>query len=164
MSGKRIETICEWCGEKFTASASAGRIYCSHACAVAGRSAPSRRRGQRRLPLTEEEEWCKLLAQAAKAADTKEPEIVARLVCGSMNMNNGLEGLTSVIRYGLRQDPYDGNIYVFRDSTGTMLKYLQWDGLSFSLSTRRAQSGSYRGRLERAARWWTSAFGNGSTC
>ena len=143
MSGKRANIICAWCGEEFTAPASAGRIYCCHACAVAGRSAPGRRKGQRRLPLTDAEEWRKQLTQAAKKAQEREQETVARLVCGSMNMNNGLEGLVSVIRYGLQQNPYDGNIYVFRDGTGTMLKYLQWDGTSFSQGKRRAQSGSY---------------------
>jgi transposase len=143
MSGKRIDTICAWCGEEFTAPACEGRIYCCHPCAVAGRSAPGRRTGKRRLPLTDAEEWCKLLAQTAKAAGMKERETVTRLVCGSMNMNNGLDGLVSVIRYGLQQDPYDGNIYAFRDGSGTMLKYLQWDGTSFCLSKRRAQSGSY---------------------
>jgi len=143
MAGKRINVSCAWCGGKFAATVSAGRQYCSHTCAVAGRSAPGRRTGRRRLPLTDAEEWCKLLTQAAKAAEVKECEYVARLVCGSMSMYVGLDGLVSTIRYGLRQNPYDGNIYAFRDASGSMLKYLQWDGTSFSLSKRRAQSGCY---------------------
>lgn len=34
--------------------------------------------------------------------------------------------------------PIDGSVYVFRDGTGTMLKYLEWDGQSFLQGKRRA--------------------------
>jgi transposase len=143
MAGKNVEVICAWCGEEFTAKASAGRIYCSQACAVAGRNAPSRRTGRRKLPITEAEEWHSQLTAAVKAEPIVKKESVARLVCGIMNMNNGIDGLTSVIRYGLVQDPYDGNIYAFRDWRGGTLKYIQWDGTAFILSVRKAQSGLY---------------------
>lgn len=56
---------------------------------------------------------------------------------------NGLDGLTSIIRYQLRCNPYDGSIYVFRDCTGSMLKYIEWDGQGFLQGKRRAQSGTY---------------------
>ena len=66
-----------------------------------------------------------------------------RLVCGVTSMYNGLDGLTSIIRYQLRCNPYDGSIYVFRDCTGSMLKYIEWDGQGFLQGKRRAQSGTY---------------------
>jgi hypothetical protein len=129
------------CSVTLPAKASENRIYCSHPCAVAGRTAPGRRRGQRRIPVTDAQEWRSLLTQAAKAAERKDLEIVARLVCGPTNMYNGADGLVSIIRYSLRQNPYDGNIYAFRDGSGS--KYPQRDGSGFSLSTRRARSGAY---------------------
>lgn len=55
----------------------------------------------------------------------------------------GLDGLTAIVRYQLRCNPYDGSIYVFRDTPGSMLKYIQWDGQSFLQGKRRAQSGTY---------------------
>ena len=35
------------------------------------------------------------------------------------------------------------SVYVFRDSVGSMLKYIEWDGQSFLQGKRRAQSGTY---------------------
>ena len=65
------------------------------------------------------------------------------LVCGETSMYTGLDGLLGIIRYQLNRSPYDGNLYVFRDLSGSMIKYLEWDGAGFCLSKRRAQSGSY---------------------
>ena len=58
-------------------------------------------------------------------------------------MYTGLDGLLAIIRYHLKRDPYDGSVYVFRDGSGTMLKYIEWDGMEFQQGKRRAQSGSY---------------------
>ena len=58
-------------------------------------------------------------------------------------MYTGLDGLTAIVRYHLKLDPYDGSVYVFRDKAGSMLKYIEWDGQGFLQGKRRAQSGSY---------------------
>lgn len=58
-------------------------------------------------------------------------------------MYTGLDGLAAIVRYHLKHDPCDGSVYVFRDSTGSMLKYIEWDGQSFVQGKRRAQSGTY---------------------
>ncbi len=58
-------------------------------------------------------------------------------------MNTGLDGLIAIVRYHLKLDPYDGSVYVFRDGTGSALRYIEWDGQSFRESKRRAQSGRY---------------------
>ena len=58
-------------------------------------------------------------------------------------MYAGIDSLSAIIRYRLRVNPYDGSIYVFRDQSGTMLKYLHWDGQGFCQGKRRAQSGTY---------------------
>ena len=65
------------------------------------------------------------------------------LVCGITSMYTGLDGLATIVRCHLKHDPCDGSVYVFRDSTGTMLKYIEWDGRRFVRGKRRAQSGSY---------------------
>ena len=58
-------------------------------------------------------------------------------------MYTGLDGLIAIVRYHLKPDPYDGSVYVVRDGTGSMLKYIEWDRQSFLQGKRRAQSGSY---------------------
>ena len=58
-------------------------------------------------------------------------------------MYTGLDGLIAIIRYHLKLNPYDGSVYVFRDTPGTMLKYIEWDGQGFLQGKRRAQSGTY---------------------
>ncbi|WP_300758863.1 IS66 family insertion sequence element accessory protein TnpB [uncultured Oscillibacter sp.] len=59
-------------------------------------------------------------------------------------MYTGLDGLLGIIRYQLNHSPYDGNLYVFRDLSGTMIKYLEWDGAGFCLSKRRGRKSSAR--------------------
>ena len=58
-------------------------------------------------------------------------------------MYTGLDGLAAIVRYHLKHDPCDGSVYVFRDGTGSMLKYIEWDGQSFVQGKRRAQYGTY---------------------
>ena len=53
-------------------------------------------------------------------------------------MYTGLDGLVAIVRCHLKHGPCDGSVYVFRDSTGTMLKYIEWDGRSFVRGKRRA--------------------------
>ena len=83
------------------------------------------------------------LTQAARASKSGVRGKRVRLVCGTTSMYTGLDGLTAIIRYHLRCNPYDGSVYVFRDGTGSMLKYIEWDGQSFQQGKRRAQSGTY---------------------
>lgn len=109
MDQTHVEETCEWCGKKFTDTSGQGRRYCSRSCATAAWSSGAGKRGK----------W-------------------VRLVCGTTSMYMGLDGLLAIIRYHLKFDPIDGSVYVFRNSTGTMLKYLEWDGQSFLQGKRRA--------------------------
>ena len=145
MDQSHVEETCEWCGEKFTDTSGQGRRYCSRSCATAARStAKGGRRGRRRLGTEEEPElWREKLTEAARASRAGKRGKRVRLVCGTTSMYTGLDGLLAIIRYHLKLDPYDGSVYVFRDSAGSMLKYIEWDGQSFLQGKRRAQSGTY---------------------
>lgn len=145
MDQTHVEETCGWCGEKFTDTSGQGRRYCSRSCATAARFTPQKqRKGRRRLRTEEEaEQWRQNLKEAAKAGGTGKRGKRVRLVCGTTSMYTGLDGLTAIIRYHLKHDPYDGSIYVFRDRTSTMLKYIEWDGMSFLQGKRRTQSGTY---------------------
>jgi hypothetical protein len=116
-------------GEEFSDVASARRKYCSLSCTAAARYKPSRPvKARRRVFYRNPEEW-------------REQRVW--LVCGVASMYTGLDGLLGIIRYQLNRNPFDGDIYVFCDGGGTMLKYLEWEGAGFCLGKRRAQSGSY---------------------
>ena len=118
---------------------------------IAAGTAPMRQRlrpknfqkGRRRLRNTEPESWTEHIKQAAREAELDRDSKRVRLVCGETSMYAGIDSLSAIIRYRLRFNPYDGSIYVFRDQSGTMLKYLHWDGQSFCQGKRRAQSGTY---------------------
>ena len=138
------QQICAWCGEEFSVYAGEERQYCCRNCASAAQTAPKNfRRGIRRIQHTEPESWTEHIRQAAREAELDRDSKRVRLVCGETSMYAGIDSLTAIIRYRLRFNPYDGSIYVFRDQSGTMLKYLHWDGQSFCQGKRRAQSGTY---------------------
>ena len=120
------------------------RQYCCRNCANAAQTAPKNfRRGIRRIRNTEPESWAEHIKKAAREAELDRDSKCVRLVCGKTSMYAGIDSLSAIIRYRLRVNPYDGSIYVFRDQSGTMLKYLHWDGQSFCQGKRRAQSGTY---------------------
>lgn len=114
-----------------------------NASIAAGTAPKNFRRGIRRIQHTEPESWTEHIKQAAREAELDRDSKRVRLVCGETSMYAGIDSLSAIIRYRLRFNPYDGSIYVFRDQSGTMLKYLHWDGQSFCQGKRRAQSGTY---------------------
>ena len=138
------EGVCQWCGEAIPMTTGQERKYCSRECAAAGRyGLRGARKGRNRIGEAEAELWHQKLRQAAEHMGSGKRGKRVRLVCGVTSMYNGLDGLTSIIRYQLRCNPYDGSIYVFRDCTGSMLKFIEWDGQGFLQGKRRAQSGTY---------------------
>ena len=134
---------CVHCRKEFTSERWHGGEYCSRECAAAARHDPCHKRGMRRIRYTSPEEWREQLHEASRKSPLPRRGKRVWLVCGETSMYTGLDGLLGIIRYRLNRSPYDGNLYVFRDFSGTMIKYLEWDGAGFCLSKRRVQSGSY---------------------
>ena len=134
---------CVLCGKEFTSDRWHGGEYCGRECAAAARHDPGHKRGMRRIQYTGPEEWKEQLHEASRRSPPPKRGKRVWLVCGVTSMYLGLDGLLGIIRYQLNHSPYDGSLYVFRDFSGTMIKYLEWDGAGFCLSKRRAQSGSY---------------------
>jgi len=144
MDDTHIEGECQWCGRPISTTEGTERRYCSRECAAAGRySLRGFRKGSRRISAADTAEWQAKLTQAARAGGSGRRGKRVRLVCGATSMYTGLDGLIAIIRYHLRCDPYDGSVYVFRDSAGGKLKYIEWDGQSFLQSKRQTQSGTY---------------------
>lgn len=126
MDQSHVEGRYEWCGETFTDTSGQGQRYCSRWCAVSGRfSQQGARRGRRRLSADRPEEWKEQLVQEVRASRSRKRGKRMWLVCGTTSMYTGLDGLMVIVRYHLKLDPCDGSVYVFRDGTGSMLKYIE---------------------------------------
>jgi transposase len=62
------------------------------------------------------------------------------------DFRRGIDGLARVCKEVLRQDPFTGWVFVFRNRPATALKVLVFDGQGFWLCHKRLSSGKFR--------WW----------
>jgi len=65
------------------------------------------------------------------------------------DFRKGIDGLARVCKEVLRQDPFGGWVFVFRNRPATALKVLVYDGQGFWLCHKRLSSGRFR--------WWPTA-------
>ena len=62
------------------------------------------------------------------------------------DFRKGIDGLARVCKEVLKQDPFGGWVFVFRNRPATALKVLVYDGQGFWLCHKRLSSGRFR--------WW----------
>src|ERR1051326_8401138 len=62
------------------------------------------------------------------------------------DFRNGIDGLAAICRNRLKEEPFDGGVFCFRNRRGTAIKILAFDGLGYFLILRRFS----KGRLK----WW----------
>ena len=60
-----------------------------------------------------------------------------------IDMRNGFDGLSGIVRNTLRKDPVSGDIFIFLNKTRTHIKLLYWDGDGFVLYYKRLERGRY---------------------
>jgi transposase len=65
------------------------------------------------------------------------------------DFRRGIDGLASVCKQTLREDPFSGCVFVFRNRRATALKVLVYDGQGFWLCHKRLSSGRFR--------WWPTS-------
>ena len=70
------------------------------------------------------------------------------------DFRRGIDGLARLCRERLRQDPFLGTVFVFRNRRGTALKLLTYDGQGFWLCQKRLSRGQFP--------WWPSAVEGGA--
>ncbi|MCK5804250.1 MAG: IS66 family insertion sequence element accessory protein TnpB [Lentisphaeria bacterium] len=70
------------------------------------------------------------------------------------DFRKGIDGLAGVCRNVLREDPFSGCVFVFRNRRATAIKILVYDGQGFWLCQKRLSKGRFQ--------WWPASSGGTS--
>lgn len=65
------------------------------------------------------------------------------LVAGVTDMRKGFDGLSSVVQGQLADNPFSGQLFVFRGRRGDRIKVLWWDGQGLCLFYKRLEQGRF---------------------
>lgn len=79
------------------------------------------------------------------------PHLKILLALNPVDFRKGIDGLVSVCKSQLHEDPFSGAVFVFRNRSHTALKLIVYDGQGFWLCQKRFS----RGRLG----WWPQSNG-----
>lgn len=74
------------------------------------------------------------------------PQMRIFLAYESPSFRNGIDGLAAICRDQLKQDPFSGALFLFRNRKGTSIKILAYDGQGFWACQKRLSAGKFR--------WW----------
>lgn len=66
-----------------------------------------------------------------------------------VDFRKGIDGLVQLCKAALREDPFRGTVFAFRNRRRTSIKLLAYDGQGFWLCQKRLSEGHFR--------WWPSA-------
>jgi transposase len=79
------------------------------------------------------------------------PQIRILLAVEAVDFRKGIDGLARVCREILKEEPFSGNMFVFRNKRGTAIKVLMYDGQGFWLCQKRLSQGRFC--------WWPEQKG-----
>ena len=65
------------------------------------------------------------------------------VACGVTDLRNGVDGLAGLIQTRLIEDPFSGQLFVFRGRRGDRIKILWWSGDGLCLFAKRLESGRF---------------------
>jgi transposase len=65
------------------------------------------------------------------------------LAAGTTDMRRGFDGLSSLVQNTLEENPFSGNVFVFRGRRGDLIKILWWDGDGLCLLAKRLERGRF---------------------
>lgn len=77
------------------------------------------------------------------------PQMKILVAVEPADFRKGIDGLAAHCRERLKQDPFNGAVFVFRNRRGTAIKILVYDGQGFWLCQKRLSSGRFR--------WWPTS-------
>lgn len=64
-------------------------------------------------------------------------------VAGATDMRKGFDGLSALVQTSLCDDPFSGQLFVFRGRRGDRVKVLWWDGQGLCLYYKRLERGRF---------------------
>jgi transposase len=79
------------------------------------------------------------------------PHMRILLAIEPADFRKGIDSLASLCRNHLRDDPFSGTLYIFKNRRGTSIKILLYDSQGFWLATKRLSQGRFR--------WWPCGEG-----
>ena len=65
------------------------------------------------------------------------------LAAGETDLRKGIDGLSALVQMQLAEDPFSGQLYVFRGRRGDRVKILWWDGDGLCLIAKRLERGRF---------------------
>jgi len=65
------------------------------------------------------------------------------LVAGVTDMRRGMDGLASQVQTALAEDPFAGQIFLFRGRRGDLVKIIWWSGDGLCLFAKRLERGRF---------------------
>jgi transposase len=65
------------------------------------------------------------------------------LACGVTDLRNGFDGLAGLVQTKLAEDPFSGQLFIFRGRRGDRVKVLWWDGDGLCLFAKRLERGRF---------------------
>ena len=65
------------------------------------------------------------------------------LAAGATDMRKGFDGLAALVQTQLTEDPFSGQLFVFRGRRGDRVKILWWDGDGLCLFAKRLERGRF---------------------
>jgi len=65
------------------------------------------------------------------------------LAAGATDMRKGFDGLAALVQTQLTEDPFSGQLFVFRGRRGDRVKVLWWDGDGLCLYAKRLEGGRF---------------------
>ncbi len=73
------------------------------------------------------------------------PSAGVRIMVASrpVDFRNGLDGLAAMVQQALHEDPFAGDIFVFRAKRADRVKILYWDGTGLCLLHKRLEQGRF---------------------
>ncbi|WP_379923611.1 IS66 family insertion sequence element accessory protein TnpB [Erythrobacter sp. R86502] len=65
------------------------------------------------------------------------------IALGHTDMRKGMQGLALLVQQGLKRNPHGGDLFVFRDRAGSLIKIIWHDGIGMSLYAKRLEKGRF---------------------
>ena len=65
------------------------------------------------------------------------------IVAGVTDLRRGFVGLSGMVQTALEQNPFSGQVFVFRGKRGDLIKVLWWDGDGLCLFAKRLERGRF---------------------